>query len=581
MHELSATPRRSFLKALAVGGVASAGLGVSDASAAQVVADRASSVFAADYGVGPDNVDNTAALRAADAAAAERGAALILPPGALRVLGTAFVARSGLHIIGEGMGQTTIMMVGDGGGRPFYFVGPSGATGGTPDVDIAFSEFAVDASGVTQTASKPFFAQYLRRVLVERVRVVGAPYTGFGMDHMVDATFRSCIAENCGRLAAIGDAGASGFGIGTGEYPTENVALINCVGRGNKNYGAFFEQQNVANGGKPYLSTGATIVGCYFANNGYGVGDSGVRGIVVAANVIENNVRDGMAVDQGTGGGIGSPGVEGLIEGNVIRANGRYGVFLDYRWKAAKSQESRYAVRGNTITGNRVTGVQCSTDTYSIKDVMIQDNQIVGNGASGIQAVVISSGAWVDLTVQDNRISNNGQTNSSGYTQGLRVDGRTTRLRVVGNHFYDNGASPKQSHGIRIGSSVHRDIVIADNDLRGNVAGSLLLGSGASLPGMPSVRSNRGHNPLGVMEAPNTPASDVAYANATGYDCTVFISVASGEVTAVSMVGSQGAVVTGLRVAGPGAPPAAVRVPAGGAISIGYTGVISWTWAAE
>jgi hypothetical protein len=531
-------------------------------------------VNAAGHGVSPSNPDNTQALKDANAVAVTFGLPLVLPAGDLTVLSTPFTARNGLHIIGQGMGRTRVVMSGNGGGTgaPFYFVGPSAATGAAPDRDLSFADFTVDATAVTQTTSKPFYAQYLNGVRFNRVRCVGAPFTGFGMDYMVDAVYAQCVADDCGRLATIGDAGASGFGIGTGQYATEDVALIGCVGRGNKNYGVFFEQQNVANGGAPFLSTGPRVVGCYFASNGYGIGDSGVRGLVATGNIIEKNVRDGVIVDQGTGGGIGVPGVAGVVSGNTIRANGRHGVFLDYRFKAVGSQDSGYVVRGNQITDNATAGVQGSVDTFDVRDITVEDNQVSRNGANGVQFTVLSTGSWIDLSLSRNRVRSNGQTNTGGFTQGIRIDGKTTRLRIRENACYDSGATQKQTFGLKVSAASHTDTFIVGNDLRGNLTGGLDLTGPTTFSGLPVLRNNRGHNPRGAsITQPTVPASGIAYTNVTGYDCTVF--VAGGTVSAISL-GAGAGTATGV-TSGP------VRVPAGQSITLTYTAAPTWTWFAD
>lgn len=515
--------------------------------------------------VGNGVADDTTAISNAIAAARTHGVNTVFFPAGTYKITSPLNAYSGMRYIGSGIGVSVLKFSSAGSLRGF--VDGEGATQGAPMTDVSWSDFTIDGSGVGGTASKAFFVQNMLRARWTNVRATQWPATGFGCDFLQDSVFVGCVADNNGRLLNVDDAGASGFGIGTGSYAVESVAVIGCRAYSNKNFGIFFEQQNTANGGSPFFSKGCRVVGCHASGNNYGIGDCGVDGVVVTGCSIEDNTQDGFTVSQGTGGGIGAPGTAGLVADNVIRGNGRYGVFVDYRFKASNSAASRYVIRGNLIAASGVSGVALSTDTITIKDLAVVDNLIVGCGANGIQTAVLSSGAWQDLTIERNKCASNGQTNVAGATQGVRIDGNTTRLRVRWNDCYDNGSPQKQTYGLKFGSSTHTDVMVSENDFRNNLTSGADL-TGGTFAGLPVFRNNRGLNPKGAVTAPGVPASGSDYTNVTGYDCMVEIT--GGTVTVVA-IGTGGGTSTG-RTSG------MFRVPAGQTIRLTYSVAPSWTW---
>ena len=96
----------------------------------------------------------------------------------------------------------------------------------------------------------------------------------------------------------------------------------------------------------------------------------------------------------------------------------------------------------------------------------------------------------------------------------------------------------------------------ANNDQAGL---TMLLASGIA-------RGNRGYNPVGHLASqPAVPATTVAYTNASGVDCTVYVT--GGTVTVVAI----GGVATGLT-------SGAFRVPAGSTIALTYSAAPTWQW---
>lgn len=101
------------------------------------------------------------------------------------------------------------------------------------------------------------------------------------------------------------------------------------------------------------------------------------------------------------------------------------------------------------------------------------------------------------------------------------------------------------------------------------VIDSILLGTPFS--GLPQlIRDCAGYTPAGVLGPPTVPASTVAYTNAFGVDCMVYIK--GGTVTVISIGGSA----TGLTLA-TGAF-VTVMVSAGQTITMTYSVAPTWTW---
>lgn len=445
------------------------------------------------------------------------------------------------NMVYEGVrGRTRLYFAVTGSTHGFYDA--EGATTGAPMTDTNWRDMEVDGSGITGTTSKGFFIQYMLRPIWERVWCHDFPATGFGCDFLQDYRYLNCRAENNGRLLNVGDAGASGIGIGTGEYQIEDGLIQGCTAIGNKNFGIFWEQQPTAHGSSPYYVQGVRAIGNECRGNNHGMGDCGLDGLNASANHLTGNTQDGFQTSQGTGGGIGAPGYGGLIHGNTIRENGRYGVFLDYRFKATNAANSRYAIRGNAIRNNTTGSVQLSTDTVAIQSVEIEGNELALSGANGIQATVLTSGDWPDLAITRNRVRANGQTNVSGFTQGIRITASTTatytRLRIKDNRSYDDGGVQKQTYGLQIDAGVTLvQALIEGNDLRNNVSGGALLS--CTFSGTANVvRGNPGYNPVGVSAITTTLPIDY-FAGPTPED----IYLIGGTLTAVKIGGSGGSTV--------------------------------------
>lgn len=78
-------------------------------------------------------------------------------------------------------------------------------------------------------------------------------------------------------------------------------------------------------------------------------------------------------------------------------------------------------------------------------------------------------------------------------------------------------------------------------------------------------KNNLGYNPVGHLSSPSVPASTVAYTNAFGVDCAVFVT--GGTVSAIAIGGTSTGLTSG-----------SFRVPANQTITLTYTVAPTWTW---
>lgn len=114
-------------------------------------------------------------------------------------------------------------------------------------VNADFSDFVIDGAEATSknytTAGKGFMINLYKNCDWDNITVKNTDGTGFGMDGPVNSTITNSTAIGCGKAATSTSGGASGFGIGTGYSNDESLIINNCVAKGNRKFGFFFEHQ--------------------------------------------------------------------------------------------------------------------------------------------------------------------------------------------------------------------------------------------------------------------------------------------------------------------------------------------------
>jgi hypothetical protein len=439
-----AVGRRSFLSAI-TGATVVPMLGVAHVPAGGVVGDGAA--------------DDAPAIQAAIDAAAHRGGTVYLPAGRYR-LGGALQARSGVTIAGDGAASVLVPT-----GRSSAIVGTFSSA--APLTSFVCRDLAIDGSqqvGPYSSTIKGIFITHLSACSFLDLLVTATAATGIGIDYLYDGTVvRGCRAFGCGRLNGGNQPGGAGIGIGTGSRDVEAFLVEGNHCGGNARFGIFVESQTTR------AATGGRIIANTCEANRHGIGDCGMSGLVVAANVCTGNHGSGIVVNTGTLSPI--VGRDGEVGGNVCTANGEFGILFDTNLAPAGNS---YAFRANRCDRNGKAGIKLMSDARrDLAGISVVDNEIHGNGSLGVH--VTTSGARVrDLAISGNRISANGQTNTAGYTQGIRIDAPTDRFTIAGNSCWDPGPVQRQSYGIQLSAGVafvagH----VTGNNVSGNAVGGL------------------------------------------------------------------------------------------------------------
>lgn len=405
---------------------------------------------------------------------------LFVPAGQYR-LDSAVEWRSGVGLKGAGRHETVLLPYGDitaitgvvnTSSQPVEFFD-----------DCVFEDFTIDAANqvVVSSAGKGIYIQSMRRARFERVRVLNASWTGFGLDYLQDVWFVDCYAEGNGRLdtsktsaGAGSSAGAgAGFGIATGWFDTESCTIINCVAVDNGTHGFFTENKNT---GPTTYSKGFRLVGCYASGNYIGFCDAGSTGAVVSGCTFEGNVECGVKI--GRTGANSNAGVRGVVVGCSIIGNGTDDGSITVNLCGVQIREAAnggYSFIGNEIEGNGRFGIYAGGASVLGEGFTFKGNRIHGHPRSGVR--IVSGSTVPRLDISHNEIVNNGQDSGAGSTQrdGITIGSACTRLTIRGNRCYDTQGTKTQLYGVALRGSESTVVpVIMDNDLRDNKTGGLL-----------------------------------------------------------------------------------------------------------
>lgn len=158
----------------------------------------------------------------------------------------------------------------------------------------------------------------------------------------------------------------------------------------------------------------------------------------------------------------------------------------------------------------------------------------------------------------------NGARISGNDGPGIEIANGVGQVQIQNNIITDPhgyGGGHEQEHGIKFNGG-HTRLLVQNNDMVGNLTAPT---TGDYSGATNKVQGNGGLNPKGVLGPPSVPATNTAYTNAYGHDCTVF--VAGGTVTDVKIGGTSTGMTSG-----------AFRVPAGQTITITHSVAPTWTW---
>lgn len=366
-----------------------------------------------EHGLRGDGVTNDQPAFAAlvdklgDGYAADGRARLIYcPPGIYSIRNAGTVWRSGVSLIGAGVGATRFLLSNEGNRADpvplaYFTTLDHGAGRHNHIADCTFADFEIDGSGVALAEynylAKGLGLQYVLRGIFRNLYIHHTGATGLGCDFLQDTVIQNVIVEGCGRLDNGKQMGGGGIGIGIGGWGTvERTTVAGCTAICNGTNGIFVELQQ--RGWPP--PRGIRIIGCHSGGNRFGISDWGADGLLVSSCTLVGNLETGYNVSAEGAAGIAGRG--GIVTDCVIDGNMRDGISVG-------NTPGPYTIRGNRITGNGAHGFHEHNvdDGYAgvTLDVVLESNEFWGNGLDGVRIDRVMG----DLVILNNRIRNNGR----------------------------------------------------------------------------------------------------------------------------------------------------------------------------
>ncbi|HEL3413102.1 TPA: right-handed parallel beta-helix repeat-containing protein [Klebsiella pneumoniae] len=394
------------------------------------------------------------------------GGGYLYAPPAYYKMPIPVIPKSGVSLVGGGQEGTIFLPMGY---LPaFQYRGKP--TEASPEIyveNIQFCDFTVDGENQQLHPERGYipdikgiFLQYYRNAVFDRLTVRNTGATGFGVD-MPDRVFvANFLVENCGRLAQVGDLGASGFGLGTSFLSSEPIFLSKIVGRGNKNYGIFFEPQRGVGTAQDAIVSMAT-----FSGNFAGMADCGIEGLIASDVNLRGN-QHGFMADTGTNNG-GRPGHRGKLINFIIKDNAKHGMYF----VSAKNENliGEYAIIGAHIFGNGEDGLNFNySNNRANSGLRVSDCDINDNGRHGLN---FEAGPVINAHVTNTRFWNNGKQAAGN---GINSSASVKKSRFSMNSYYDLQSAPTQQYPVSISGDME-DVDISFNHGAGNVHNSFNL----------------------------------------------------------------------------------------------------------
>ena len=475
--------------------------------------------------------DDTAAIQAAVNAAHAAGGGTVLIPASGSIANGTGAARvssqiawlSQVNCIGWGMG-TSILRAYGANFSTFLWVGNVNNN----LTDCSFANFQMDGSMMSDyfpfVSSKGFNLPYALRCRGNNLYVHHYPATGIAFDFSQQNVLDGCIANNNGRLGQYNQvfgtlvtgftfAGSSGFGIGTGAYPVEDLIITNCTANYNGHNGIFWEFQNALT----YKSTGMKAVNCtcQFNYDG-GIVDSGVSGMYVSGCYVAGNLVstcNGQIASYP--GASPSGGDAGFFCNNTVIGTGGTSANTNYAgstndgiaiWNVDTATLTNYTVCDNKVSNNPRHGISLNAGNLTFVGGRVTGNKCWGNGSTGI--CVRNNMSYA--TIEGNECFNNGQNSAAygGAGSGILLTSTLNQCSTRYNTCYDTQTVKTQPYGI-VATSTFTNSVIQGNNLLGNLTGGLsYTGSGGTTT---SIRENVGYNPVNTASVVSVGASPWTY----------------------------------------------------------------------
>lgn len=434
-------------------------------------------------------VDTLGAAYAADG----RGRAIYCPPGVYSIRDAGTVWRSGISLIGAGMGATKFVLSNEGNRvdpTPLaYFTSVQhGASRENHIADCTFASFEIDGSGVELARydylAKGLGLQYVQRGRFRDLYIHDTAATGLGCDFLQDSVVEGVIALRCGRLDTGQQMGGAGIGIGVGGWgESERLTVSACTAVGNGTNGIFLELQQKS-WPRPH---GIRITACHAEDNRFGISDWGAEGLIVNGCTMIGNHEAGFDVSaQGT---CGIAGRGGIVADCVIDANILDGLSIG-------NTPGRYAIRGNRISRNGRYGYRQHNlvgDQVPAREIVLEGNEIWENGLDGIR---IDAGL-IDAAIVSNRVRNNGRrAEPAAAGAGETVSYTRTAVRDTGADWLPDGHRGKMvtvgNRAAIVATNTATELVLAPvrpGATTGWAGSSPPAGDGYRLPDVPAHRA--------------------------------------------------------------------------------------------
>jgi hypothetical protein len=178
-----------------------------------------------------------------------------------------------------------------------------------------------------------------------------------------------------------------------------------------------------------------------------------------------------------------------------------------------------------------------------------------------LRGVVLSGG---NVTTFDTCTFDSNSQGADGNVGHFYIGPSTGRLRIEESYFGNAilGRTNQPSHAIE-NYATPANVICRDNEFELSALRTAAIGGTG---GIPIMRDNFGFNPRGALGPPAVPATNVAYTNDYGVDCSVY--VAGGTVTAIKVNGATTGITSG-------------HVSAGRTVSLTYSSAPSWVWIGE
>ena len=300
--------------------------------------------------------------------------------------------------------------------------------------------------GSYDVGTKGMFFEGFRNCLFTDLEFLDTGATSLGIDFADRSVIQRVKVERGGRLAAVGNPGASGIGIGTGWLSSEPLIIADCITIGCRNYGVFVERQNAA---ADYFDAQHTLVhGLISKENNYGFGEEGCNGTVLSAAQLTGNLSGGIVQHHGTFSSAPHPCQRLIVRGCDISFNTGHGWSFD----GTKNFGPRgFSSDGNRIEGNTGNGYNIKGGGGAVDDFRIGNDEVIGNGAQGLWA---QSGTLTNFDVTGTRFLRN--TGAA-----IQLDATITGGRIFGTTIRDLQAVPTQTQSI-VGGGALTDFDISE-----------------------------------------------------------------------------------------------------------------------